>query len=141
MACFHTEIENMIAGLPELLYCGKERDGLEGKVPERSMPRRLHAAELRHYHPRSLKFSRGQDLSPASRPIEMESIGYPRGDEPRLFDLNIEEVLDHWEVEHAIRELIANALTSSFLPAALTSRSLKMSVACGMSATSTVGCR
>ena len=21
----------------------------------------------------------------------------------RLFDLNIEEVLDHWEVEHAIR--------------------------------------
>jgi hypothetical protein len=27
----------------------------------------------------------------------------------RLFDLNIEEVLDHWEVEHAIREVIANA--------------------------------
>jgi hypothetical protein len=29
---------------------------------------------------------------------------------PHLFDLNIEEVLEHWEVEHAIREVIANAL-------------------------------
>lgn len=27
-----------------------------------------------------------------------------------LFDLNIEKVLDHWGVEHAIRETIANAL-------------------------------
>ena len=27
-----------------------------------------------------------------------------------LFDLNIEKVLDHWGVEHAIREIIANAL-------------------------------
>jgi hypothetical protein len=35
--------------------------------------------------------------------------------EPRLFDLNIEEVLDHWEVEHAIRELIANALDEQLL--------------------------
>ena len=28
----------------------------------------------------------------------------------RSFDLNIEEVLDNWEVEHALREVIANAL-------------------------------
>ena len=28
----------------------------------------------------------------------------------RLFDLNIEEVLEDWEVEHAIREVVANAL-------------------------------
>ena len=28
----------------------------------------------------------------------------------RIFDLNIEEVLENWEVEHAIREIIANAL-------------------------------
>lgn len=28
----------------------------------------------------------------------------------RIFDLNIEEVLENWEVEHALREIIANAL-------------------------------
>lgn len=28
----------------------------------------------------------------------------------RDFDLNIEEVLENWEVEHAVREVIANAL-------------------------------
>ena len=28
----------------------------------------------------------------------------------RAFDLNIEEVLENWEVEHAQREVIANAL-------------------------------
>lgn len=28
----------------------------------------------------------------------------------RVFDLNIEEVLENWEVEHALREIIANAL-------------------------------
>ena len=28
----------------------------------------------------------------------------------RLFDLNVEEVLDNWEVRHAVREVIANAL-------------------------------
>lgn len=33
----------------------------------------------------------------------------------RLFDLNIEEVLDHWEVEHALREIIANALDEELL--------------------------
>jgi hypothetical protein len=33
----------------------------------------------------------------------------------RLFDLNIEEVLEHWEVEHALRELIANALDEQYL--------------------------
>jgi hypothetical protein len=33
----------------------------------------------------------------------------------RLFDLNIEEVLDHWDVEHAIREVIANALDEQLL--------------------------
>ena len=29
---------------------------------------------------------------------------------PRLFDLNIEQILENWEVCHAIRELIANAI-------------------------------
>lgn len=33
----------------------------------------------------------------------------------QLFDLNIEEVLEHWEVEHAIREVIANALDEQIL--------------------------
>ncbi len=28
----------------------------------------------------------------------------------QLFDLNIEQVLEHWEPEHAVREIIANAL-------------------------------
>src|SRR5437899_3105316 len=42
----------------------------------------------------------------------------PRGGEgigDRLFDLNVEEVLDHWETEHAIREIIANALGEQVL--------------------------
>ena len=33
----------------------------------------------------------------------------------RLFDLNIEEVLDNWEVAHAIREVISNALDEQYL--------------------------
>lgn len=33
----------------------------------------------------------------------------------RLFDLNIEEVLDNWEVSHAIREVISNALDEQHL--------------------------
>jgi len=33
----------------------------------------------------------------------------------RDFDLNIEKVLDGWEVSHAIREIIANALDESVL--------------------------
>lgn len=32
-----------------------------------------------------------------------------------LFDLNIENVLEHWNVEHAIREIIANALDEQTL--------------------------
>jgi hypothetical protein len=32
-----------------------------------------------------------------------------------LFDLNIEQVLEHWGVEHAIREIIANALDEQIL--------------------------
>jgi len=36
-------------------------------------------------------------------------------DHERLFDLNIEEVLDHWEIEHAIREVISNALDEQLL--------------------------
>jgi hypothetical protein len=35
----------------------------------------------------------------------------------RAFDLNIEEVLDNWAVEHAIREVIANALDEQLLSA------------------------
>src|SRR5437870_6407192 len=31
------------------------------------------------------------------------------------FDLNIEQVLENWEIEHAIREIIANALDESKL--------------------------
>src|SRR5699024_9254107 len=33
----------------------------------------------------------------------------------KYFDLNIQEVLEHWKVEHAIREIIANALDESIL--------------------------
>ena len=33
----------------------------------------------------------------------------------RAFDLNIEEVLENWQVEHAIREVIANALDEQVL--------------------------
>ena len=33
----------------------------------------------------------------------------------RLFDLNIEDVLDHWEAPHAIREIISNALDEQVL--------------------------
>lgn len=33
----------------------------------------------------------------------------------RLFDLNIEEILDNWETHHAIREIIANALDEQIL--------------------------
>jgi hypothetical protein len=33
----------------------------------------------------------------------------------RLFDLNIEEVLENWEIEHALREVIANALDEQLL--------------------------
>ena len=32
----------------------------------------------------------------------------------RAFDLNIEEVLENWEVEHALREVIANAFDEQF---------------------------
>ena len=35
--------------------------------------------------------------------------------ETRLFDLNIEKVLEDWEVHHAIREVIANALDEQVL--------------------------
>jgi DNA gyrase/topoisomerase IV subunit B len=33
----------------------------------------------------------------------------------RLFDLNIEKVLEGWEVYHAVREVIANALDEKLL--------------------------
>ncbi|MBI3738769.1 MAG: ATP-binding protein, partial [Chloroflexi bacterium] len=33
----------------------------------------------------------------------------------RVFDLNIKEVLENWEVEHALREVIANALDEQLL--------------------------
>jgi hypothetical protein len=33
----------------------------------------------------------------------------------RLFDLNIETVLEHWDVEHGLREIIANALDERML--------------------------
>jgi hypothetical protein len=35
--------------------------------------------------------------------------------EPRNFDLNIEKILEGWEVKHAIREVIANALDEQVL--------------------------
>jgi hypothetical protein len=37
--------------------------------------------------------------------------------EPHLFDLNIEEVLENWEVSHALREIISNALDEQVLTA------------------------
>ena len=33
----------------------------------------------------------------------------------REFDLNIEKVLENWEVRHAVRELIANAFDEQVL--------------------------
>jgi len=33
----------------------------------------------------------------------------------KLFDLNIKRVLENWEVHHAIREIIANALDERFI--------------------------
>ena len=33
----------------------------------------------------------------------------------RKFDLNIEKILDNWDVYHAIREIIANALDEQVL--------------------------
>lgn len=33
----------------------------------------------------------------------------------KLFDLNIEQVLEHWGPEHAVREIISNALDEQFL--------------------------
>ncbi len=33
----------------------------------------------------------------------------------RTFDLNIEEVLENWEIEHGLREIIANALDEQLL--------------------------
>jgi DNA gyrase/topoisomerase IV subunit B len=35
----------------------------------------------------------------------------------RLFDLNIEKVLEDWEVYHAVREVLANALDEQLLTA------------------------
>ena len=37
------------------------------------------------------------------------------GVEPRAFDLNVGTVLDHWTVEFALREIIANALDEQVL--------------------------
>src|SRR3954451_20442893 len=33
----------------------------------------------------------------------------------RYFDLNIEQILEGWEIRHALREIIANALDEQFL--------------------------
>ena len=35
--------------------------------------------------------------------------------ELKKFDLNIEKVLEHWEIHHAIREIIANAIDEQLL--------------------------
>ncbi len=59
--------------------------------------------------------SAGSPLDSAtSRPRETQHV-FDSLDGARLFDLNIEEVLEHWEVEHALREIIANALDEQFL--------------------------
>ena len=34
---------------------------------------------------------------------------------PQYFDLNVERVLEHWSVAHAVRELLANALDEHLL--------------------------
>lgn len=44
----------------------------------------------------------------------------------REFDLNIEKILENWEVYHAIREIIANALDEQILTEPKTSISTKM---------------
>lgn len=53
-----------------------------------------------------------KQTSAAARASQGPSPG-PR--ETRLFDLNIEEMLEAWEVSHAIREVISNALDEQFL--------------------------
>jgi hypothetical protein len=45
--------------------------------------------------------------TPATSPVS--------GSEPKAFDLNIERVLEHWPVAHAVREFIANALDEHHL--------------------------
>ena len=40
----------------------------------------------------------------------MASMQNTRTSDSRNFDLNIERVLEHWSIAHAIREVIANAL-------------------------------
>ena len=39
----------------------------------------------------------------------------PETDNRRMFDLNVETVLEHWEIYHAIREIIANAIDEQIL--------------------------
>ena len=39
----------------------------------------------------------------------------PRGSGEQYFDLNVEKVLEHWTVAHAVRELLANALDEHLL--------------------------
>ena len=36
--------------------------------------------------------------------------------EARLFDLNIEKILEAWESAHAVRELVPNAISAQQLP-------------------------
>jgi hypothetical protein len=48
-------------------------------------------------------------------PDATSSSARPSAPTTRAFDLNIEEVLENWDVEHAIREIIANALDEQVL--------------------------
>jgi hypothetical protein len=46
---------------------------------------------------------------------EMKGLVGMATNEPRNFDSNIEKILEGWEVRHAIREVIANALDEQVL--------------------------
>lgn len=56
-----------------------------------------------------------------------------------LFDLNIEKVLEHWGVEHAIREIIANALDEMTLTGTKKSR-FPILMVCAILETTGAGC-
>lgn len=57
----------------------------------------------------------GQPINPTRPMSTSQRTVHALASEPRDFDLNMEKVLDGWEVCHALRELIANALDEAVL--------------------------
>ena len=53
----------------------------------------------------------------------------------RKFDLNIEKVLEHWTVAHAVREILANALDEHALTGTNEPEIIRMTMVTGTSET------